>query len=322
MIFQWGEGSGAVLFRVADLVQMDRDAVWSEDGTDLIGVDLTLGLIMTAAPGGNPALDSVVGLSPDTTAHLDGSDATARKLGTNPRGENPGASVGFFAPVFETAGAAPFPVRAVSERSGPETDAEVRNWLWRPRQKMILFAHDRQTGARIRWVESPRPGMPTDLANGPYPLSVDVLQASGEPNSIAYRFVVQTRLSPCPTGADTLVLSHRWQMTHAHDDDHYLTRVIEGNVTFNGAVLRRLKMQPDWIRRQFVHPIPLGFKRKPPTVAQSSDGLTIRYRVEDVDPTIMFDSGDSGCTNIQIIEKVSFQNPTTWNGDPGRGRDD
>lgn len=321
---------GNVTLRVIDMTRFDRETVWSSDGTTLVGVDTTLGWICTLAPGGNPRLDSATVLSPDTVAHLSGADTTAAVLARNPRGAAPGATEAFPPPVLETDPAvAPPGLRAregpplapALERSGPETDAEIRNHLWSPRKKLILWAYDRQTGRPIRWLESPRPGFTTDVANGPIPLSVDVVSVSGEPHSVAIHFQIATRMSPCPTGSDRLVLSHRWQMTHGHDQDHYLTRTIDGEVIFNGAVLRATGVKPDDIRRQFIHPIPLGFRRQPPEIVQSSDGLTIRYRVADTDPTITFDSGDSGCTNVQIAERVLYQNPTTWNGDAGRGRD-
>jgi hypothetical protein len=317
MFVQYGD----VFLRVVELTRFDRDAVWTPDRTDLIGVDVILGFLVTLMPGGDPRMDSATVLNPDTVAHLTGSDRTAAALRNNPRGEDPGITAAFFPPVLETELGGRGPVSAGEERSGPETDAEIRLRLWRPRQKLILWAYDRQTGGLIRWVESPRPGFDTDVANGPIPLSLDVVQASGEPNSVVLHFQIQTRMSPCPTGSDRLVLSHRWQMKHGHDENHYLTRTIDGECIFNGAVIRKLGVSPDDIRRQFIHPIPVGMQRASPTVTISSDGLTIKYQVVDTDPTIVFDPAESGCTTIQIAEKVLYQNPTTWNKDnsPGGG---
>ena len=322
MYLQIGEGAEKFFLRVIDMTRFDRDAVWSPDGTTLIGVDTILGWNCTFAPGGYPRLDSATALSPDTVAHLVGSDATEAVLRANPRGANPGATERVVTPPsmeLDVPGSSPVPANL--ERSGPETDAELQRRLWLPRQKIILWVYDKQTGRPIRWLESPRPGFTQDAANGPIPLSVDVVSVAGEPLSTAIHFQIQTRMSPCPTGSDRLVLSHRWQMTHGHDADNYLTRTIEGQVVFHGGVLAHLGIQPDSIRRQFIHPIPLGMRRTPPTVTQSPDGLTIRYTVVDTDPTIMFDAGDSGATNVLIAEKAVWQHPTTWNGDPHSGRD-
>ncbi len=306
---------GDTLLRVVELTRLDRDAVWTGDKTDLIGIDTIIGVLATLAPGGLPRMDSAVGLDPDTIVHLDGTDPTAATLARNPRGLDPGDAQPIAAPVLESGLPAESPVHAIDQSSGPETDAMIRLHLWRPRQKLILWAYRKGTGQLCRWIESPRPGMDTDLANGPTPLSLDIVQASGEPTSVVVHFQIATRMSPCPTGSDRLVLSHRWQMKHGHDENHYLTRTIDGECIFNGAVLRKLGLSPDAIRRQFIHPIPVGMQRTPPTVTISPDGLTIKYTVVDTDPTIVFDAAESGCTQMQILEKVLYQNPTTWNRD-------
>jgi hypothetical protein len=98
-------------------------------------------------------------------------------------------------------------------------------------------------------------------------------------------------------------------MDHVPDENHYLTRVIKGEVIFNAALMDNSPYTPDHFRNQFMHPIPLGFKRRGPTVTQSSDGFTIRYVIEDVNPTITFDPGDSGATNIEIVETIKYAQP-------------
>jgi hypothetical protein len=94
-------------------------------------------------------------------------------------------------------------------------------------------------------------------------------------------------------------------MSHSHDDNYYLTRTITGIIVFNGAVMRLQQINPDFVRAQFIHPVPIGFQRRAPEITQSSDGLTIRYTITDTDPTITFDPGNSGASNIQIIEKMN-----------------
>lgn len=297
---------GSVTLKVIDLTRFERETVWTEDQADLLYIRTTLGVTATYAAGGDPALPSARLLAPNTKGMLAGTDATADSLKSTPRGFNPGDGPGggvFRSPFLETDtdfGA----LDKTKLKSGPETDAELRGYLWVPRQKLILYAYARETGVPIRWLESPRPGFTTDLGNGPKPLSVDVVSASGEPNSVAVHFQVQTDMSPCPSGSDRLVLSHRWQMSHGHDEHFYLTRTIVGTIVFNGAVMRAQGMRPDFVRAQFIHPVPIGFQRAAPLVVQSSDGLTIRYTITDTDPTITFDPGNSGATNIQIVERV------------------
>ncbi len=313
---------GPVNLKVFDLVKYDRVAQYSPDGADLIGIDTVIGLLGTYAPGGVPRMTSATRLDARTTETLTGTDRTRRRIDeTGGIGDSPTYPV----PALELDGGPvtdSVPAARGQWRSGPETDAELRLLLLRPRQPFILWAWDRQTGNPIRWLQSPRPGFTTDLANGPIPTQCSVVGVSGEPESTAIYFELQTLMSPCPTGSDRLILSHRWQMTHGHDDKHYLTRTIEGECVFNGAVMRATGIQPDWLRRQLLHPIPVGFERKPPDVTLSPDGLTMRYKVEDTDPTIIFDPGDSGATQVSIVEKVIYQRPTTWNregvdGPPG-----
>ncbi len=297
---------GQVLLPVVDLVRFERDTTWTEDGADLESIQTVIGAVATYAPGGYPRLPSATALSTPTVQTLDATDPTAATVRLNVRGANPS----YPAPSLETDVLGPGAIPPTSLRSGPETDAELRAHLWRPRQKVILWAFDRQTGAAIRWLESPRPGFSTDLGNGPKTRAVDVISASGEPNSLAVYIEIETEMSPCPAGSDRLVLSHRWEMAHTHDENHYLTRIIRGQIRFNGAVVRATNTRPDDVRAQFIHPIPLGFERRVPECVQSSDGLTIRYTITDTDPTITFDPGSSGAVKMSIVEKV--MSATGW----------
>lgn len=301
---------GSVVLGVIDLTRFERETVWTPDGADLLSVKHTLGVTATYAPGGYPRLPSAEVLSQDTKALLGkgDSDTTADVIRARPQGRPPGFAKAVLAePVLETTRGGDGRVSPEFLHSGPETDAELRGRLWLPRQRLILWAYARDTGAKIKWLESPRPGFVTDVANGPKPLSVDVVSAAGEPESVVVHFQVQTEMSACPVGSDRLVLAHRWTMAHGHDENNYLTRTITGEITFNSAVatLPRASLRPDFVRAQFIHPIPLGFERKAPLIVQSSDGLTIRYTVTDTDPTIVFDPGDSGATKIQILERMA-----------------
>lgn len=300
---------GTVKLTVIDLTRFDRETVWTDDQTDLLTIRQTIGMTATYSPGGLPFLPSVTTLSRDTQAAIGLSgetDPTAATLVATPRGTNPGTTRAILpAPIMEgDAGLAFLPTRPEDQKTGPETDAELRARLWLPRQRFILWAYSRASARPIKWLESPRPGFTTDAGNGPKPLSVDVVSASGEPNSVVVHFQIQTETSPCPTGSDRLVLSHRWQMSHTHDENNYLTRVVDGQIVFNGAVMRLQGIRPDFVRAQFIHPVPIGFERKVPLVVQSSDGLTIRYQIRDTDPKIIFDPSDSGATMIQIVEKM------------------
>jgi len=155
---------------------------------------------------------------------------------------------------------------------------------------------------------------PTDAANGPIPLRVDVVEAAGNGASMTVNFQISTCLVPVDPNSERLVLSHRWQVTHSQDEHHYLTRTITGEIIFNGGLYRQMDKVPSDFLSQLLHPIPLGFKRMVPHVVQSSDGLVIQYTVVDVDTTITFDPGNSGCTNINIVENLQYLQPSVWLG--------
>lgn len=306
---------GAVRLSVIDLTRFERDTVWTDDGCDLLYVRHTIGVTATYAPGGYPRLPSATVLSDDTNKTITPPNGAARRsqdntlsvIKTNFRGADPGKTTGIIAePVLEPdiPGSGTGLLPGALWHSGPETDAELRLRLLTPRQKLILWAYERQTGNPMLWVESPRPGYPTDVNNGPRPLSCDVVSAAGEPNSVVVHFQVQADLSPCPIGSDRVVLSHRWEMSHSHDENYYLTRTIKGQIVFNGGLMDALGERPDFLRAQFIHPIPVGFKRMIPEITQSSDGNTIRYTVTDTDPTITFDPGNSGATQMHIVERL------------------
>lgn len=296
---------GAVKLKVLDLTRFERETVWSDDGADLLYVRNTIGVTAVYAPGGNPVLTSLARKSLITQDTVAGQDATADILEKDHRPLAPPLEQPHLESDLTAAQLAALPMD--KRATGPETDVELRLLLTLPRQTLILWAYSRETGEPFKWLESPRPGFETDAANGPKPLSVDVVSASGEPNSIAVHFQVQTDMSPCPAGGDQLVLSHRWEMTHTHDEDQYLTRIIRGRIVFNGAVYRHAKINPDFVRAQFLHPVPIGYVRTVPRVCASSDGLTIEYQIHDTDPKITFDPGNSGATRVAIREKTTVK---------------
>lgn len=306
-----------VSLKCLDLQRYSRRSVYSPDGADLLYVRTVLGVMATYAPGGYPRMPSVTNIGGDTENVMGGRDNTVQILTQLPRGtpDPTGGRSGTVDTVPTLESDLPGSQRLAGPFfSGPQTDVELRNRLLMPRKKLILWAYDKRDGKAVRWLESPRSTMSTDATNGPIPISCDVVSAAGEPNSVGVFFQVQTDVSPCPIGSDRAVLSHRWEMSHTADENFYLTRIIRGEIIFNGAYINTFSVNPDSLRNQFIHPIPVGFSRGIPQVSQSADGLTIRYIVTDTDPTIMFSPGDSGATQIQILEKIALYKPwANWN---------
>ncbi len=281
-----------------ELLSMDRcerRAVYDSSETDLLYVEWLIGASCVFARGGYPVATSTRYVSGPVLEALKGRQVEQTAVGVDP--DIPGFS--------QTANVIN---QMTPAENGAITDAEVRSRLWVPRKPLRIWAYD-TSGKKVLWLESPRNGAPCDAAHGPHPLSVDVIETTGDGSTLGIHFQISTKVSPCPAGSDRMVMSHRWEMTHAHDQNYYLTRVIKGEIIFNGAVVHQLGLRPDLVRNQFIHPIPVGFRRGGPQITVSADGLTIGYTIADTDPTVMFDAGDSGATDISIVEKMAYESP-------------
>lgn len=294
--------SNGVNLHVLELQRYARRNVLTPDQARVRYIEHLLAASCVYAPGGTPALPSLTAMDPAFLRRLQGNDRTKDALAGGGRGVDPA-----LAPVSleNPAGG----VRLPTLFSGAETDHELFHRLMQPQKKFILWATDRRTGREIRWLESPRQGFELDADNGPMPLSCDVVGVSGEGHSVGVLYQIRTCLPPCPERSDRFVLAHSWQMTHAHDDDYYLTRVIQGEIVFHPGVVRLNEIRPDLIRNQFIHPIPLGYRRGVPEITASSDGLTIRYTITDTNPTVVFAPGDSGCTQVDVKERCNLITP-------------
>lgn len=285
-----------VELEIVDFIKHEREMVYDPTGKDLLYVRHLIGVVCIYARDGWPHGTEVLTLSPAAA-----SDAYA-----------PPTLPGVVTPV-------PAAVPAVNLRRNrmPDrfrvgqvaslTDIELRTRLYQPRGKLVMLVDD-LTGTTVTWLESPSPGAITDVTGGPYVHAVDVVENVGEPNSLGIYFEVSTCLPPCHTGEDQTILSHRWRMTHTNDENYYLTRIINGTVVFNQAMLLRLGLQPDWFRNQLFHPIPLGYKRGIPEVSMNDDNV-LNYTITDTDTAITFDPGDTGATNIEINESFVYKAP-------------
>lgn len=196
------------------------------------------------------------------------------------------------------------------------TDITLRNRLMTQGKKLRIYGWDHHargvTGlvdneGKVLLLESPKGDYRTDPNLGPHPVALDIID--GSDNSFAVFFQIKTAVLPCEDNSDRLVLSHTWQASHTHDEDQYLTRVMDGEIVFNGSMITTLGVNIDNVRSQFFLPIPPGCYRTIEHVTPSTDGLTLNYRYSDHDQTIVFDAGDSGATRIDIAEKLGYYMP-------------
>lgn len=195
--------------------------------------------------------------------------------------------------------------------AGPiDTDRELELRLRAPRKKLLVWAFDK-SGQPLVWIESPRRNAPSDVKAGPVVLNCSV-KAAPNGNSFFVSFDVRTWLSPAEDGSDRPILSHRWQMTHTEDEDHYLTREIRGVAVFDLGNIREAHILPDDFRKQLFHPIPQGFRRTLGPITLSPDGGTLEYSYADTDQRVVFDAWNTGATQMKIQEYVQYNNP--WRG--------
>ena len=317
-----------VKLKLTEITECIREAVYDPSGTDLLFIRWRLGVVATLGSGGYPAGTALDfrrkrGVMLNTDDDLLGSSQPIAN-------RTPPVVLGEDQAAYGWDDMTPPHNDDPTELLNPAfmTDHELRARLMAPRGRLRVTAYSAD-GNEYVWVEAPRPYVGTsqkaggdpvtdvtqavawgavDADNGPKPLACDIVQPSGEGNTMGVHFVVEFALVPCAPESERLVLSHRWQTTMTHDDDYYLTRVTVGEIRFNGSILRAAKQQPDWFRGQFFHPIPLGFRRGGPVVRLSSDGLTMQYEIHDTDPTVTFDPGDSGATEMTIVETVNVLN--------------
>ena len=187
-----------------------------------------------------------------------------------------------------------FPVRADQPNSpGPvvtavvpaQTDQSIRTRLMLPRGQLVLGV------GKIAWLVSPQQGFSVDSANGPTPVGCHVLKGPGG-RSFVVDYQIETHVRECnleSTFYPSVFLSHRWEMSHALDEDFFTTRIIRGHVIFDTARLKQLvnaapadpDVIPDQYRGAFFHPIPPNCQRRIPLVKQDADGKTVAYVILD-----------------------------------------
>lgn len=294
MIFSYND----VDMQMVSLDRVHREMVYDPSRTDLLCIENIISASLLFSPNGWPHAIAVPG---DQQKEYPIADPYAGNLRLPEGGPtNPVLAPGRF-PLMQG--------ETNQEGRGYLTDAELRSRLWQERGVLKIGWPNLDTvdAAAGWWLISPQPGRTVDAMNGPFPLALDVIDIAGDGVTFGVNFQIKTYTPVGP--ADLLILSHRWEMTHVHDDQNYLTRIIDGTIIFNGSELEAAGVEPDWFRNQFFHPIPLGFRRYLDPVTQSADGLTIRYRIRDVDQTVTFDPGDSGATYMEIAENVEYIMP-------------
>lgn len=270
-----------VRLNLVTLEPVNREAVWTPDGTDLLYVKWRIGASCIYAPGGT-------GLSRDPGTF-------GRTYRNGFKGSNP---------QLITADADLMTGPIVT--SPIVTDIYLRKLLFQQRRTLIISGYSSNSGEEIVWLQSPIAPATYDANNGPKVHSCNVVGITGMPGHFAVQLEIETSTPPVESGSDRPLLAHRWQMRHTHDENYYLTRAVTGQAIFHPGLIDHYAQNPDTFRAQLFHPIPLGFKRTLGPIDMSPDNCVLQYQYMDTDTTIMFDAADSGATAIDVQEKAVY----------------
>ena len=214
-----------------------------------------------------------------------------------------------------------------------ESDYTLRNFLRTNRRRLtILFdsaleATADATQAYQVLLDCPQAGQPTDHEEGPTVHSLDVKQCMGSSGYVV-RIVVSCATDDAANrfgnnqGVAPLLLSNRWTMTHATDDNGYLVRTISGTAVGNAPELRRKGMVVDQLSSMIFPPLYPGMRRQIPQKEASSEGSTLIYTIVDTqEPMTYLDTPLDPPPQIQAaVEKAYKQD--AFSGVYFEGKDD
>ncbi len=97
-----------------------------------------------------------------------------------------------------------------------------------------------------------------------------------------------------------------------HDPSHHTAiHITRGTAHFRRDLLEKQKITPDQLRKYFIHPIPPGFRRDPPTLMLHPDGCAITYEIVDREQLLSFIGGARyNATEISVIESRHYHQPS------------
>jgi hypothetical protein len=110
------------------------------------------------------------------------------------------------------------------------------------------------------------------------------------------------------------IISNRWTMRQSPDPTTFLnSTIIEGTVHFRADVLEAVGLTADQLRMFFMHPIPFGYQRQPPEVVLNSDGISVTYRIVDVQQMMNNPGGARwGIASAQVKQQFSYNSPLDY----------
>lgn len=172
------------------------------------------------------------------------------------------------------------------------SDFIVRQRLAVPRRKLFLWMHSNLGKDVPRLIlESPLGSAGTDCKTGPH-FDVTWMDVIGGNTTIVLGFKVTTDVNNWVTYGkqQSALLGNSWSFAVSHDQDYFATHIIEGVATFRRDVLEEIfsgRSAHDF-RSEFMHPIPVGFKREKADVKLLPDGTSVAYTIVDVEQPMTF----------------------------------
>jgi len=113
----------------------------------------------------------------------------------------------------------------------------------------------------------------------------------------------------CPSKG--YVLANRWEFKVEHNpDDFTAVHIIDGMAHFRMDKLIKDSVTPDQLRKYFIHPIPNGFRRDPPSITLLPGGDAITYQIVDREQQLNFTGGQVyNATKIEIEMTREYTRP-------------
>ena len=192
------------------------------------------------------------------------------------------------------------PTQAASGLDMPANYQAVSLALQHPRGQLVVAVSDNEGNQSILLQCDPAPGdmtvagantawnmanMHRDVNNGPKPTAFRVLQIIGN-KCLRVAFEVECAKLKCsntylfngsPVGFMPAVLSNRWTVQEAMDENHFTTRTISGKLRLSTAV-----PAPQVYSKSLTSPyLELGFRRNSIEYSVAKNGLECEYRIVD-----------------------------------------
>jgi len=318
-----------IVFQIVRVTDFVREAVYTPDLTTYLYDSISIRLECLLNLGATTGED----YSQQQTTQLKNNKANP---GKDPPADNP-------ANQQNTAGPATIP-RVTKEPDSPwspvRTYNELANRLKVPRKKLLVWMDSKLTSPEGNAagidpgeiiLESPLPGFAVDAINGPH-CKVHRLDGFHGNSTLWMDVEFQTSINTCSApnliqNPEGVMIGNTWTFTIEHDPDtHTAIHNINGMAVFRGDLLNKIGVIPDQFRKLFIHPIPDGFQRSPPTLVYHPDNHVVEYQIIDREQLANFVGGQLfNATRIEVSESRQYERPLFGNGrdsakPPGWGR--